>query len=61
MSNGQFTRVNKKFCAELWLFKSKKLIGQNIKILNSGIHPPAAFQDLWGYGCGRPQLARRTL
>jgi len=45
--NGQFITVNKKFCASCG-YSSEELIGQNIKILNSGIHPPAAFQDLWG-------------
>jgi len=44
--NGQFITVNRKFCASCG-YSKEELIGQDIKILNSGIHPPAAFKDLW--------------
>lgn len=44
--NGHFISVNQKFCANSG-YTAEELIGQDIKILNSGIHPPAAFKDLW--------------
>ena len=44
--NGQFISVNQKFCVSCG-YTSEELIGRDIEILNSGIHPPAAFRDLW--------------
>ena len=44
--NGRFITVNRKFCASCG-YSKEELIGQDIKILNSGIHPPAAFKDMW--------------
>ncbi len=49
--NGQFISVNKKFCTSSG-YSSEELVGQDIKILNSGIHPPAAFRDLWDTAVG---------
>ena len=49
--NGQFISVNKKFCTNSG-YSSEELVGQDIKILNSGIHPPAAFRDLWDTAVG---------
>ena len=49
--NGQFLKVNEKFCASCG-YSRKELIGQDTKILNSGIHPPAAFRDLWNMAVG---------
>jgi chemotaxis family two-component system sensor kinase Cph1 len=49
--NGQFISVNEKFCASSG-YSSKELIGQDINILNSGIHPPAGFKDLWNTAVG---------
>ena len=44
--DGKFISVNEKFCLSCG-YTSEELIGEDIKILNSGIHPPAAFKDLW--------------
>jgi len=49
--NGQFINVNEKFCISSG-YSSEELVGQDIKILNSGIHPPAAFRDLWDTAVG---------
>jgi PAS domain S-box-containing protein len=49
--NGKFISVNEKFCASSG-YSSEELIGQDVEILNSGIHPPAAFKDLWDRAVG---------
>ncbi len=48
---GKFIRVNEKFCTRSG-YSSEELIGQDIKILDSGINPPAFFKDLWDTAAG---------
>lgn len=60
---GEFIRVNQKFCTSSG-YSSEELIGQNINILDSGIHPPAFFKDLWdtavGGRCWHGELCNRA-
>jgi diguanylate cyclase (GGDEF)-like protein/PAS domain S-box-containing protein len=43
---GAITSVNKNFC-EISGYKSDELLGQNHRILHSGMHNRAFFKDLW--------------
>ena len=48
---GKLVRVNEKFCISSG-YSREELIGQDIKMLNSGIHAPAFFKDLWETAVG---------
>lgn len=43
---GKILYVNQNFC-EISLFKKSELIGNNHRILNSGVHPQEFFRNMW--------------
>lgn len=45
-ANGVIVYANEKFC-EISKYSSAELIGQNHRIVNSGLHAPVFFQNLW--------------
>lgn len=45
-TDGTITYVNDKFC-EISKYSPDELIGQNHRILKSGFHSPAIYEDLW--------------
>ncbi|HSB93741.1 MAG TPA: PAS domain S-box protein [Flavitalea sp.] len=45
-ANGAITYVNENFCKRS-RYGTSELIGENIRILNSGYHPMEYFQELW--------------
>ena len=44
--DGKMLYVNGKF-SEVSGFSEEEILGQNHRVLNSGYHPPAFFEDLW--------------
>ena len=43
---GRIIEVNDKFCA-ISRYRRDELIGQTHRIVNSGVHPPEFFRDMW--------------
>ena len=43
---GRFTRVNQRF-QEISGYSETQLLGQRFRLLGSGFHPPAFWQDMW--------------
>jgi PAS domain S-box-containing protein len=44
--NGEIEYVNRSFC-NVTGYSAEEVMGKNPRILKSGIHPPAFYQDLW--------------
>jgi len=45
-AEGTIVQVNARFC-EASGYSTEELLGQNHRILNSGLHPPGFFRDMW--------------
>lgn len=45
-TRGQITHANEQFCTVSG-YSMDELLGQNHRILRSGVHPPAFYQELW--------------
>ena len=43
---GRITYVNPQFC-EVSGYNAHELLGQNHRVLNSGVHPPSFFEQMW--------------